>query len=115
MVAAIDDHPALERPIVEVLANIRLFEDAAVDSRLAGSYQPHLARLVHATSPTVSANLYPTMMDFYVNHILINSKDGRREICNQYRRSLDYKSGSEVIYKVIAWCTGLLTGTDVTA
>ena len=76
MADVVDEHPALEKPIVEVLANIRLFEDAAVDSRLASRYQPQLARLVHATSPTVSANEFPTMIDFFVNHQLIHSEDG---------------------------------------
>jgi hypothetical protein len=107
------DHPELEEQLVETLVNIRLFEDGAVDARLADRYQPHLARLVHATSPTVSANEFPTMIDFFVNHQLINSDDGRREICGAYRRALDAKSGSELLYDVIVWATGLLTGADV--
>lgn len=113
MADAVADNPALEGPVVEVLANIRLFEDVAVDSRLADRYQPNLARLVYATSPTVLANEFPTMIDFFVNHQLINSADGRREICKAYRRALEAKSSSELLYDVIVWVTGLLTGTDV--
>jgi hypothetical protein len=111
--SALADHPELEQPLVETLANIKLFEDAAANRFLEDLDEPELARMVDATSPTVSANEFPTMIDFWTNHQLINSEDGRAEIGEAYRRALGAKSSSQVIYDVIVWVTGLLAGTDL--
>ena len=98
----------LEAVLVEALANIRLHEDGSVDRFLAVHGSAELARRVTAATPTMTANEYPTMIDFFANHQLVHSDDARRELCGAFRRAIDAASASELIYDVIVWVLGLM-------
>jgi hypothetical protein len=103
-------HPELTTPVVEVLANIRMFEDASVDRLLARKNRPDLTTSVLATPPSLSANEFPGMVDFFANHQLITSEDGRREICGMFRKVTQARSSAEVVHDIIVWLIGLLLG-----
>ncbi|HUC38113.1 MAG TPA: toll/interleukin-1 receptor domain-containing protein [Acidimicrobiales bacterium] len=107
------EHQELTDLVVDVLANIRLYEDRSVYRFLSRKHRPELTTKVLATPPSLSANEFPTMIDFFANHQLVNSEDGRREICGMFRKQVNAKSGAEVLHDVVIWVIGLLTGETI--
>jgi hypothetical protein len=113
IVDATIQHPELTMPVVEVLANIRMFEDLSVDRFLARKHRSDLTTSVLATPPSLSVNEFPTMLDFFINHQLINSEDGRREICGMFRRATQANSSAGLLHELVIWAIGLLTGENI--
>jgi hypothetical protein len=106
-VVAIDD-PRLHQALVDVLANIRFNARRLVDAFLAEQQRGDLARRVAATAPTVKAADFPTWMDEFFNHLLIDSEAFRREVVVAFRQAAGMRSAPQLLRWVLVWVMSLI-------
>lgn len=102
------DDPRLRPALVEVLANIRFNAQRPVDDFLAELKRGDLARRVAATAPTVKAADFPTWIDEFFNHLLVDSDDFRREVVVAFRQAAEMRSAAQLLRWVLLWVMHLI-------
>ncbi|MBL8674979.1 MAG: hypothetical protein JNL07_08845, partial [Rhodospirillales bacterium] len=102
------DDPRLRDKLVETLANIRFNAQRQVDEFLAGHQRGDLARRVEAAAPTVKAADFPTWMDEFFNHLLVDSDAFRREVVVAFRRAAEMRDAPQLLRWVLIWVMHLI-------
>ncbi len=104
--------PELRETIVDLLANIRFFNEAAVNHFLAQHADADLtSRVVSATPSIRSADTF-NWLDNFVNARLISSDEFRVKVAGAYRRAGEAKSLSEGINLTLAWVLNQVAGHE---
>jgi hypothetical protein len=102
------DEPRLRDALVAALANIRFNAQREVDDFLTAQRRGDLARRVAATAPTVKAADFPTWIDEFFNHLLIDSDAFRREVVVAFRQAAEMASAAQLLRWVLLWVMHLI-------
>ena len=100
--------PALRQLVVEALANIRFYNEDAVDRFL--EQRKDLARRVSHTTPTLRSSDLLTFVDEFMNHAMLHSDSFRSKIVAVFRRTGTARSPSELLQQVLNWVMDLIAG-----
>jgi DNA polymerase III delta prime subunit len=102
--------PHLRDAFVQLLANLRLYDDARVDQFLDSQAGSDLERRVAATSPLVSSSDIATWIDDFMVVNLIRSDKFRAEVVGAFERAGHARSPNEVLQQVLRWGMDLIEG-----
>jgi hypothetical protein len=104
--------PELRAIVVELLANIRFFDEAAVNHFLAQHADPDLTTRVLSATPSLRATDTFNLLDDFINTQLISSEEFRAKVAAGYRRAGTAKSLSQGIDKVMVFILNMIAGRE---
>ncbi len=104
--------PELRETLVDLLANIRFFDEAAVNHFLGQYADPDLATRVVSATPSIRAADTFNWIDSFVNTQLISSDEFRAEIASGYRRAGTAKLLSQGMNEVLAFVMNMIAGRE---
>ncbi len=104
--------PELRETIVDLLANIRFFDEAAVDRFLTQYANPALATRVISATPSIRSADTFNWIDSFVNAQMISSDEFRVKVAGAYRRAGEAKSLSEGINCTLTWVMNQIVGRE---
>jgi len=107
--------PELRETIVDLLANIRFFDEAAVNHFLAQHADDDLATRVASATPSIRSADTFNWIDNYVNARLISSDEFRVKVAGAYRRAGEAKSLSDGINRTLTWVMNEIAGHQALA
>jgi NACHT domain len=110
--AAAKVRPELRETLVDLLANIRFFDEAGVNHFLGQYADADLATRVVSATPSIRAADTFNWIDNFVNAQLISSDEFRAEIVSGYRRAGTAKSLSQAMNAVLAFVLNMIAGRE---
>jgi TIR domain len=95
--------PRLRAAVLQTLAKIRFFHEAAVDHFLDEQATPHFRRHVRMATPEISSRDFPTWLDEATIRWLLHSDDFRERVVDYFERSARARSVAEVLSMTLKW------------
>jgi hypothetical protein len=105
--------PEIRDGLVEVLANVRFYEENAADGFLQALEDKELAWRVRAAVPNLQAADFPTWIDDCMNSYLVHSEAHRRSLAEMFRRATTAGSVGVLFPHILSWGIGLIAGETV--
>jgi hypothetical protein len=108
--AAAAPKPQLRETLVDLLANIRFYDEAAVDRFLAQHAGPDLATRVLSATPSIRSADTFNWIDSFVNAQMLASEQYRLQVAATYRSAGTSKSLSQGMARVLKHVMNMIAG-----
>jgi hypothetical protein len=102
--------PELRETLVELLANIRFYDEPGVDRFLEQHAPSELGKRVRSATPSIRSADTFNWLDTFVNAQLISSDDFRVKVADGYRRGASAESLSQAIDEVLSFVLNMIAG-----
>ncbi len=108
--AAAAPKPQLRETLVDLLANIRFYDEAAVDRFLAQHAGPDLTTRVLSATPSIRSADTFNWIDSFVNSQMLASEQYRLQVVEAYRGAGTSKSLSQGMVRVLKHVLNMIAG-----
>jgi hypothetical protein len=105
--------PQLRETLVDVLANVRFYDEAAVERFLEHHAAPDLRTRVRSAAPSIRSADTFNWLDTFVNQRIIASDDYRVAIADGYRRAGNSSSLTKGMDAVLGLTLSMIAGQEV--
>ena len=104
--------PELRETVVDLLANIRFLDEAAVNHFVSQHADADLTTRVISATPSIRSVDTFNWIDNFVNAQLISSEEFRVKVAGAYRSAGEAKSLSQGMDRVLAWVMNQIAGHE---
>ncbi len=110
--AAATPKPQLRETLVDLLANIRFYDEAAVDRFLAQHAGADLSTRVLSATPSIRSADTFNWIDNFLNAQMISSEQFRAQVAGAYRSAGAAKSLSKGMEQALKWILNMIAGRE---